>query len=638
VTSNTDITICNAQLPYSWNGNSYNAAGSYNVTLVSASGCDSIATLNLVVNNAVTSTTNIIICPAQLPYSWNANTYNAAGAYNVTLASATGCDSVATLNLTVNAVVTSTTNIAICTAQLPYSWNGNSYNAAGSYSVTLSNVAGCDSIATLNLAVNNAVTSITNIAICNALLPYSWNGNNYNAAGSYNVTLVSAAGCDSIATLNLAVNNPTSSTTNVSVCAAALPYVWNGNNYNNTGSYNATLVNAAGCDSIATLNLTVLNATSSVTNARVCAASLPYTWNGNSYNAAGSYVFHTTNAAGCDSAATLVLDVLNATSSVATSVSVCASSLPYVWNGNSYNATGIYTYHTTNAAGCDSTATLNLTVNIVATSITDIAICNSQLPYLWNDNRYTQAGEYTVLLTSASGCDSIATLKLTSVTPVTQNNNLTGCSSVTFNGTLYTSSNTVQQTIQSAGGCDSVYVVTNITITHATFDLSIAATPNPAREGDVVQFITSSSTPYNVTAWEPADVFTLQNGISQQIVADSNMQISVTAVSANGCLATAYYSFKVQEPIDFWVPNAFTPNEDGDNDFFSAYGTTIKKGLLRIYNQWGQLIFETADIKKGWDGKFKGVPQPVGVYAYVVFAEMFNGSSVTDKGFLNLIR
>ncbi len=77
---------------------------------------------------------------------------------------------------------------------------------------------------------------------------------------------------------------------------------------------------------------------------------------------------------------------------------------------------------------------------------------------------------------------------------------------------------------------------------------------------------------------------------------------------------------------------------DGDNDFFSAYGTTIRKGLLRIYNQWGQLIFETADIKKGWDGKFKGVPQPVGVYAYVVFAEMYNGSSVTDKGFLNLIR
>ncbi len=638
VTSTTDVTICNSQLPYSWNGNNYNGAGSYNVTLVSASGCDSIATLNLVVNNAVTSTTNITICPAQLPYSWNGNAYNAAGAYNITLVSAAGCDSIATLNLTVNAVVTSTNNIGICNAQLPYLWNGNFYNAAGSYNVTLVNVAGCDSIVTLNLVVNNAVTSNTNIAICNALLPYSWNGNSYNSAGAYNITLISAAGCDSIATLNLAVNNLTSSITNISVCAAALPYIWNGNNYNNTGSYNATLVNAAGCDSITTLNLTVLNATSSVSNTSVCAAQLPYSWNGNTYSAAGLYVYHTTNAAGCDSAATLILTILNATSSATTSVSVCAGSLPYVWNGNSYNATGIYTYHTTNAAGCDSTATLNLTVNIVATSITDIKVCDAQLPYVWNDNTYNTTGEYTVMLTSASGCDSFATLKLTSVNPVIQNNNLTGCSSVTFNGTLYTSSNTVQQTIQSAGGCDSVYLVTNITITHETFDLSIAASPNPAMEGDVVQFITSASAAYNVTGWQPAELFTSQNDISQRIVADSNMQISVTAVSVSGCLATAYYSLKVNEPTDFWVPNAFTPNGDGDNDFFSAYGTTIKKGLLRVYNQWGQLIFETADIKKGWDGKFKGVPQPVGVYAYVVFAEMFNGSSVTDKGFLNLIR
>src|SRR6202007_496138 len=134
------------------------------VTLTNTAGCDSIATLNLTVNNVVTSTTDITICQSQLPYSWNGQSYNAAGTYNVTLVSAAGCDSIATLNLTVNAVVTSTTDISICPSQLPYSWNGQSYSTAGTYNVTLVSAAGCDSIATLNLTVNAVVTSTTDIS------------------------------------------------------------------------------------------------------------------------------------------------------------------------------------------------------------------------------------------------------------------------------------------------------------------------------------------------------------------------------------------------------------------------------------------------------------------------------------------
>ncbi|WP_165760245.1 hypothetical protein, partial [Niastella populi] len=87
----------------------YNAAGSYDVTLTSAAGCDSIATLLLSINPAVTSTTEVTVCASQLPYTWNGNTYNAAGSYDVTLTSAAGCDSVATLVLTVNPAVSSTT-------------------------------------------------------------------------------------------------------------------------------------------------------------------------------------------------------------------------------------------------------------------------------------------------------------------------------------------------------------------------------------------------------------------------------------------------------------------------------------------------------------------------------------------------
>ena len=231
VTSTTNTTICSNQLPYSWNGNNYTAAGTYNDTLTSAAGCDSIATLVLTVNPVVTSTTNTTICSNQLPYSWNGNNYTAAGTYNDTLTSAAGCDSIATLVLTVNPVVTSTTNTTICSNQLPYTWNGNTYTAAGTYNDTLTSAAGCDSIATLVLTVNPVVTSTTNTTICSNQLPYNWNGNNYTSAGTYNDTLTSAAGCDSIATLCLTVNPVVTSTTNTTICSNQLPYNWNGNNY-----------------------------------------------------------------------------------------------------------------------------------------------------------------------------------------------------------------------------------------------------------------------------------------------------------------------------------------------------------------------------------------------------------------------
>src|SRR6185436_5211865 len=159
------------------------------------------------------------------------------GTYTFTTTNAAGCDSVATLNLTINEPTTSTTGVTICPSQLPYNWNGTDYNIPGTYTFTTTNAAGCDSVATLNLAIKVPTTSTTNVAVCSNQLPYTWNGTNYNGAGTYTFTTTNAAGCDSVATLNLAIKVPTTSTTNVSVCSNQLPYTWNGTNYNGAGTY-----------------------------------------------------------------------------------------------------------------------------------------------------------------------------------------------------------------------------------------------------------------------------------------------------------------------------------------------------------------------------------------------------------------
>jgi hypothetical protein len=83
-TSTTDVTICPNQLPYNWNGTDYTAPGTYTFTTTNSAGCDSVATLNWQSMQRPTSTTDVTICPNQLPYNWNGTDYTIAGTYTFT--------------------------------------------------------------------------------------------------------------------------------------------------------------------------------------------------------------------------------------------------------------------------------------------------------------------------------------------------------------------------------------------------------------------------------------------------------------------------------------------------------------------------------------------------------------------------
>jgi hypothetical protein len=468
--STTQIVICDDQLPYIWNGQTYAAAGTYTVTLTTlGTGCDSIAELVLTVNPTVYSSTPITICDDQLPYSWNGQTYTAAGIYSVTLTTlGTGCDSIAELILTVNPTVYSSTPITICDDQLPYSWNGQTYTAAGTYSVTLTTLGtGCDSIAELVLTVNPTVYSTAQSMLCDSQLPYTWNGQTYTAAGTYSVTLTSlVTGCDSIAELVLTVNPTVYSSTPVTICDDQLPYTWNGQTYTAGGIYSVTLTTlTTGCDSIAELMLTVNPTVNSTTQSMLCDNQLPYTWNGQTYAAAGIYsVTLTTLGTGCDSIAELVLTV-NPTVYSTTQSMLCDSQLPYTWNGQVYTAAGTYSVTLTSiVTGCDSIAELVLTVNPTYVITVNAQICQGQ-SYWAGGALQTAAGIYVDNLISIHGCDSIVTTNLNVVPSIINNIYIDICQgdSIFAGGAWHAASGIYYDTLLSAGGCDSI-IVTNLNV------------------------------------------------------------------------------------------------------------------------------------------------------------------------------
>jgi len=192
--------------------------------------------------------------------------------------------------------------------------NSTVYTTSGIYTEVLSgaNAAGCDSIVTIDLTITTNTTSIDEQSACGS---YTWiDGNTYTSNDiNATFTLTNAAGCDSIITLSLTLNN----NTGIDEQTACSSYTWiDGNTYTaNNNSATFTLTNAAGCDSVVTLDLTIIN---SSTNTDVQSACDSYTWiDGNTYTANNNNAtFTLTNSAGCDSIITLDLTINTLTTTV----------------------------------------------------------------------------------------------------------------------------------------------------------------------------------------------------------------------------------------------------------------------------------------------------------------------------------
>lgn len=121
------------------------------------------------------------------------------------------------------------------------------------------------------------------------------------------------------------------------------------------------------------------------------------------------------------------------------------------------------------------------------------------------------------------------------------------------------------------------------------------------------------------------------------------VSISVRAIGTTACQtsgASAVLTAGSDNPLgnEVFIPNTFTPNNDGQNDYFLIYGNTISTMNMRVFNQWGQLIFQSNQPTVGWDGNYQGKAQPSAVYVYQVDINFNDGSKTSKKGTVTLIR
>ena len=184
---------------------------------------------------------------------------------------------------------------------------------------------------------------------------------------------------------------------------------------------------------------------------------------------------------------------------------------------------------------------------------------------------------------------------------------------------------------------------TSFTITVSSIPVAgFTYTPNPAEENTITTF-TNTSVGAVRYRWYYGDgdslyTFRRDTTVRHQYNETKQYQPCIVAINQFGCPDTVCQVLNnIVKPI-LDVPNAFTPNGDGANDRAIVIGIGISKMVFRIYNRWGQLMFESNDRRIGWDGKFKGKEQPMDVYAYTLDAEFFDGKKVKKQGDITLLR
>lgn len=187
----------------------------------------------------------------------------------------------------------------------------------------------------------------------------------------------------------------------------------------------------------------------------------------------------------------------------------------------------------------------------------------------------------------------------------------------------------------NSSGCqDSAFLTLNVykkPIANAGADKLILSGDSTTLDGMV------SGTAINFL-WTPSSYMNNANAIQPKVAPPQDMSYTLTVNSTVGC-GSASDDVNVKLYKGFFIPNSFTPNGDGKNDFFRLIPFDNYK-LIRfvVYNRWGTAVFNSANIDKGWDGTYNGFPQPIGAYIYYIDLKNANGEHIIKQGTVTLLR
>jgi gliding motility-associated-like protein len=688
-----NVTVGSAPYQYSLDGganqpgNVFNniSAGNHNVTITDAAGCTRVVPITVAAGPGITATTaplptscngasngSITVTPASgsAPYQYQldggvgqgSNIFNnvAAGSHTILVTDANGC------TFSVAATVAAGANLTGTTAITHIQCNGNNN---GSVTITPTNGGPAYQYAIDGGAFQGSPT-FNGLGAGNHTIQLR-DGNNCTGSVSINITEPTPVTIGT-ATTPASCNGQPNGTITITGGGGTAPYQYSinggalqpGNVFNvAAGTYTALVRDANNCSISASVTvvqpgLLVISATSA--NA---------TCNG------GNNGLITVTANGGNGSLQYSVDGIN------------------FQQGNTFNLiSGTYTVTVKDANNCTATTniTVGLTNDLLLSTRSDTTICESQsvtltttsnaLSFAWTPGgslsdstiKNPVANPITTtqyIVTATYGVCSAKDTMVVTVNPAPVADagpGITICYGKTYQlqgsgGTSFfwrpasllsdprlaspiaTPRNTTifYLRVVDANGCQSLsedtakIIVTPPIVAYAGPDTTVIY-GEPYQLNVVTQNSLAAGTSYLWTPSTGLDNPNIPNPLAT-LFADQVYQVDIT--TPEGCKGSASVKLRAYKGPDIYVPTAFSPNGDGRNDIFYVVPIGIKYfDYLRIFNRWGQVVFETKLPAIGWEGRFKSLEQPMGTYIYTVQGRSAKGQVIFKKGSILLVR
>jgi len=193
-------------------------------------------------------------------------------------------------------------------------------------------------------------------------------------------------------------------------------------------------------------------------------------------------------------------------------------------------------------------------------------------------------------------------------------------------------SHTITQVVSNVYGSDS----TTTTIFVNALPIVIASPDVVIKLGESTS-LTTAGTNGSFT-WSPPTWLDCSTCIEPIATPEATTTYTVTIVDSNGCVASDDITVNVDYELVIFVPNIFSPNGDGNNDVLYVRGVGVKSINFFIYDRWGEMVFESQSLDKGWDGSFRGEEMNNAVFVYYLKATFIDGTSTEQKGDITLTR
>jgi len=290
-------------------------------------------------------------------------------------------------------------------------------------------------------------------------------------------------------------------------------------------------------------------------------------------------------------------------------------------------------------AGCTDTIGVNVTI-IEDTLFTNTAlnICNGSSVILFGQTVNT-AGTYCDTIEHAAGCYEVKCINVSLLDSISVTDTAQICagSSYLFGNQTLTESGTYCIDTVSSTGCDSLYCLTLTVLPSPS--ISIAPTEGFIKIGDSLQLEVMGN---NISAiWSPNEAISCTECLNPIVSPSQTMWYYVQATDQNGCQSIDSILVSVQTlcDLDVEIPNAFTPNNDGTNDFFriANLSPNLENVHIDVFSRWGKKVF-SGKGNSGWDGKYKGKELPADAYVYLIVLDCAGGEKKKLKGDVTLLR